>query len=421
MLLANRTSDLVEIDAASNRGIEDIRALREQVAYPPLQLKRKIYIIDEVHMLTTEAFNALLKTLEEPPEYCLFILATTEFHKVPLTIRSRCQLIRFERGSMHAIEKKLKSVADKEKLVIDPEVYALLAEHSDGGFRDAETLLETMSTHHTHLTLESARLSLGILPDEQVESLLAACLSGDAELTRKLLSTHTSSLSGSLERLIADIIKRLRKSLFSSGKDTLLHNASTNDITYALEQMLEAYILQKSSPVPSLPLEIACLNVAARSAGHSSPKVLREVSPEAKTPVQNSEKPTIIPPIPKQASEATVPVIELREGHIKDLRKAWRTMIDQVCKENPVLGQSLKQTVFHKAENGVITIHVRYKFHADKMIEKRSRAIVVTLFKELTGEEWEIEYSINPNLPRHQAPGELGATIDDAKAIFGTK
>ena len=152
----NQATDLVEIDAASNRGIEDIRSLREQVQYAPIQLSKKVYIIDEVHMLTGEAFNALLKTLEEPPSHCLFILATTELHKVPATIRSRCQMIRFERGSPAALTEKLDHIVKAEKWTVEKGVTERIASHADGAFRDAETLLEQLATQHQPLTLEAA-------------------------------------------------------------------------------------------------------------------------------------------------------------------------------------------------------------------------------------------------------------------------
>ena len=137
--------DLIEIDAASNRGIDDIRELKNKIRLAPSVGDNKIYIIDEVHMLTNEAFNALLKTLEEPPAKTTFILCTTEFNKVPETIRSRCQVYKFKRATLDQIITKLKSISQSEKIKISEEELRKLAKASQGGFRDAETLLEQVS------------------------------------------------------------------------------------------------------------------------------------------------------------------------------------------------------------------------------------------------------------------------------------
>ncbi|MEG2213681.1 MAG: DNA polymerase III subunit gamma/tau, partial [Clostridiales bacterium] len=140
--LNGESMDILEIDAASNRGIDEIRDLRERVKYLPVQEKYKVYIIDEVHMLTPEAFNALLKTLEEPPAHILFILATTEPHKIPLTVLSRCQRFDFRPISEEAITNHLLHIADQEKIPLDPTAAALIARKANGGMRDAIGLLD---------------------------------------------------------------------------------------------------------------------------------------------------------------------------------------------------------------------------------------------------------------------------------------
>src|SRR5882757_1587167 len=134
--------DLIEIDAASNRGIDEIRDLRERVKYLPAVLKAKIYIIDEAHMLTTEAFNALLKTLEEPPAHVVFVLATTEPHKIPLTVASRCQRFDFRRIETGSIAAHLASIVEQEQVKVDPQSLALLARLARGSMRDGITLLD---------------------------------------------------------------------------------------------------------------------------------------------------------------------------------------------------------------------------------------------------------------------------------------
>jgi len=139
---ASQSLDIIEIDGASNRRIEEIRALRESVKYAPSKGKYKIYIIDEVHMLTNESFNALLKTLEEPPEHTIFVFATTDIHKVPLTIISRCQRFDFRRIELSAIKNQLKKIADSEKIKIDDQSLTLISKKADGALRDAQSLFD---------------------------------------------------------------------------------------------------------------------------------------------------------------------------------------------------------------------------------------------------------------------------------------
>ncbi|MBU6389144.1 hypothetical protein KGQ71_01375 [Patescibacteria group bacterium] len=361
-------------------------------------------------MLTVEAFNALLKTLEEPPEYCLFILATTELYKVPLTIRSRCQLLRFDRGSTAALEKALKIAAAGEGLEVDDTVYTLIAEHAEGGFRDALSLLESLSTRHTHLTRALAEEGLGILPELQARELLEACLTGDTAQLLPLLAQQKGQLPGSLDAILSQLIRQVQERLYHSKIK------NTEHLAYALQQFLEAYILLRSTPVASLPLELACLSICQYVAppGHTDihrPSQLNK-SPE----VHGIALDVTVSPTPPKERE---PVVELRQDAVKDPRQAWKLMIEQICRENLVLGQTLKQTVFHKAEGQTITIHVRYQFHADKLNEKRNRNYVLQLLHDLTGRDWSVEYEVSTSVPKPKVRKEITVGEADAVAVFG--
>ncbi len=164
---SSQSLDIIEIDGASNRRIDEIRTLRESVKYAPTKGKYKVYIIDEVHMLTTESFNALLKTLEEPPEHTIFIFATTDVHKVPLTIISRCQRFDFRRIEMHAIKNLLKKIAEEEKIDIDDQSLTIIAKKADGALRDAESLFDQIASY-SEGKVESSTLStmLNLIDDE---------------------------------------------------------------------------------------------------------------------------------------------------------------------------------------------------------------------------------------------------------------
>jgi DNA polymerase-3 subunit gamma/tau len=166
-ITAGNSMDVIEIDGASNRGIDEIRNLRENIRFAPASARYKIYIIDEVHMLTKEAFNALLKTLEEPPAHAIFIFATTEIHKVPLTILSRCQRFDFKRISVTRIREQLEKIVSSEKIEIDDDALLLISRKADGSMRDAESILDQMiSFSDGKLTTEQVRQSLGLIDQE---------------------------------------------------------------------------------------------------------------------------------------------------------------------------------------------------------------------------------------------------------------
>lgn len=161
-IVNNSSMDVLEMDAASNRGIDEIRELRDRVNLAPTQGRMKAYIIDEVHMLTTEAFNALLKMLEEPPEHVVFVLATTEKHKVLPTIISRCQSFDFRRPGVTLLAEKLREIADAEGIEAEPAALTLLAREARGSFRDAEGLLDQLSSFSEGpVTAEGVRELLG--------------------------------------------------------------------------------------------------------------------------------------------------------------------------------------------------------------------------------------------------------------------
>lgn len=210
--------DVFEIDAASNRGIDEIRDLREKVAFAPVNGRYKVYIIDEVHMLTTEAFNALLKTLEEPPPHVIFILATTEPHKIPATIHSRCQRFDFKRVTDSDIVKRLREVADGSGIAADDDALQLIAVQADGGMRDALSLLDQCGVMAERVTAETVRSVLGIVGREALRELVKAVGEGNVPKALELL-----------------------EALLAGGKDV-------KQIITELAEYLRAVLLYKASP-----------------------------------------------------------------------------------------------------------------------------------------------------------------------------
>ncbi len=187
---SGKSMDVVEMDAASNRGIDEIRAIRDRVAYLPVELKYKVYIIDEVHMLTKEAFNALLKTLEEPPEHTIFILATTEMQKVPETVVSRCQVVEFRRIPFDEIERRLISICKREGFDFEPEALTHIAKRALGGMRDAIGLLEEVSRFSSgKLSLSDVTFVLGEVPIRMVEEYVRTLSKGEKDALLSLVDT----------------------------------------------------------------------------------------------------------------------------------------------------------------------------------------------------------------------------------------
>ena len=178
--LRGRSLDLIEIDGASNRGIDEIRDLRDRVAFAPSECRFKVYVIDEVHMLTNEAFNALLKTLEEPPSHVIFILCTTDPDRVPETIRSRCQRFDFRRGTVQLLLAKLQRICDGEGIAIEPEALTYIARRATGSFRDAESLLEQLAAYdNVRITVQQVQSVLGSVSWELVQQVAMSVLQAD--------------------------------------------------------------------------------------------------------------------------------------------------------------------------------------------------------------------------------------------------
>ena len=212
-----RNIDVIEIDGASNRGIEEIRTLREQIKYPPMSSSYKVYIIDEVHMLTTQAFNALLRTLEEPPSHGKFILATTDAHKIPSTIISRCQRFDFRRISNNDIKDRLSMILDDEKIVSDLETLNAISMKADGSMRDALSLLDQVIAYAgENISIDSVSIILGVIPIELYFSYSDAILYKDNKSMIDILAKLKKS-GYPLDDIIFGLNNHFRDLLISSA------------------------------------------------------------------------------------------------------------------------------------------------------------------------------------------------------------
>ncbi|MEI7891373.1 MAG: DNA polymerase III subunit gamma/tau [bacterium] len=270
--------DIFEIDAASNTGVDNIRELRENVKFPPSQAKFKVYIIDEVHMLSTGAFNALLKTLEEPPAHVIFILATTEIHKVPETIISRCQRYDFTRLSLEHIIEKLSAIASKENITVEKDALEMIAIAAEGGMRDAESLLaQVMALEDKKITAKEVEEILGTTQRQSLEAMVTYLLKKDSAsaitLVNELskdgydLDVFNKSFLNYLRQVMLVCVDEKLAKIFSYEltKDqafALLEQAKNHkpaEILTIIQCFAEIAGKMKSAFIPQLPLEMAII------------------------------------------------------------------------------------------------------------------------------------------------------------------
>ena len=313
-----RFLDLIEIDAASNTSVEDVRDLRDKINFTPNQGQYKVYIIDEVHMLSTAAFNALLKTLEEPPAHAIFILATTEIHKIPATVLSRCQRHEFRRVPVDDITGQLKRIAESEKLHAEPEALTLIARQSAGGMRDAISLLDQMASTGKEITLSLTQSVLGTATSQTVIALVGAVLAHDPAAGMDAI--HTALDSGSDPRLLArQVVDYLRALLLIQMGNTSQVDLAADirvqaekharafsavDVLYMIKSFNAAATDLRGGWQPSLPLEMALAEVMEQGQGDGGKGEARDagvMKPTAKA----ADRPTA-----KEADRLTASVAE---------------------------------------------------------------------------------------------------------------
>lgn len=286
--------DLVEIDAASNRGIDEIRELREKISYLPSVAKRKVYIIDEVHMLTKEAFNALLKTLEEPPDHAYFCLATTELHKLPETIISRCQTFLFSRFSIPQITDRLAYISEKENFSVEKEALEIIAKKAEGGMRDAISLLEQVAAEtNKNITTQGVQEALGIVGQELLENFFEALRNQNTESGLQVIKNLTHN-GQDIRNFGHDFLGFLREKMKEAVKED---PDQLPQILHTIEKIEKALTQLKTAPIIELPLEIAVIeitqNIADVGVIHELPlqKNPTKINTQNNTPQKKAEGP----------------------------------------------------------------------------------------------------------------------------------
>ena len=309
--------DVVELDAASNNGVDNVRALREEAVFTPASVRKRVYIIDEVHMLSASAFNALLKILEEPPEHLMFILATTELQKVPATILSRCQRHSFRRIDTPDIAEYLEYIAKQESFKLSHEAAELIARLADGGVRDALSLLDQCSASET-IDLEAVYSAMGLAGNRRTAQLMSGILDHDTDKTLRDFNsmwmdgkdpaTLLTELSGLLrDTLMTHVAPKGARSLISGGyDDTTLGELSgrmtTEEIICAMETVQKYTASMRESTSPKTTAELClvslCDNTMGESIAELRARISRlelQISSGSFTPVRENKHPTPAP------------------------------------------------------------------------------------------------------------------------------
>lgn len=383
--------DIIEIDAASNRRIDDIRDLRDKVNIAPTSAKYKVYIIDEVHMLTGESFNALLKTLEEPPAHAVFILATTEVHKLPATIVSRTQRFNFRLIDRPKVIAHLKSIASKESIKVDDDALDLIAEHGEGSFRDSINLLDQLAnvTGGT-ITAESVERSLGLASKKAIDGLVDSLLKKDYEATNKKL-TELENQGSNTASLIPQLTRHLQGLAATHPElyrllDDLIEIPRSYNPRLKLRTTLTKFALPAAQPA------------TPKSVGSnpSSPAISARPTPVATPkPVLNVEKPQ-----PKKPAAKTPDAPQEAQGNKLDNLddNQWGQILAKVKEESaPLYGMVRQAQPDFDAEHQTLTLRFRFGLHQRRMDDAKSKKLVANIMLELLGGAPIIQTAIDTN------------------------
>lgn len=385
----NRLTDIIEIDAASNRGIDEIRDLREKISFSPNTAKYKIYIIDEVHMLTKEAFNALLKTLEEPPAHAYFILATTEIYKVPDTIISRCQRFDFHRMSKSTLVERLTFIAKEENVEYEVEALECIAERVNGGMRDAIGLLE-QSTKHGGITLENLKETLGLTENQSIIDLFDNIYNGEMSQSLQIINDiHNQGFD--LEQMSKDFLEYCRKQMLIAVK---AQDTTRISRTITIIDLLEdAKGKIKNSSLPQLALEIAAIklcgiscNIAAAPTIISKPNTAQQSSPVA------TAKPTSA--VESEEYETTLSELESSNENdfLNKLRKNWNTVVAKI--KNPAIRTSFKDAKAVSIKDNTLLLHFSTQFHLEKSSTVESLSEIENAIEEMYKQKLSIKMDL---------------------------
>jgi DNA polymerase-3 subunit gamma/tau len=387
--------DLIEIDAASNRGIDQIRELKERLEFSPTEGKYKIYIVDEVHMLTKEAFNALLKTLEEPPAHVIFILATTDVHKLPATILSRCQRYDFRLGTGEQIKEVLEQVAKTEKIKFDEAAMKILVENAHGSYRDALSLLDVVvsgqlgSDKPQEVSEGEVRKVLGIPDSTMVCHLLEKLVKGDRVGALDLIS-EIESKGVNLQQFTKYVLNVLREILVDKLRGELdpkeysfAVDLEVSDVSHLINLFLNAERSLKSASTPSLVLEMIVPEVNINLSPAPAKEVKESVKQDEESEVSEEE----------DMSDA----IEESDKKLsfKKVASDWAKVIEGIKPSNGHLFAFLGSAKLIDMQDNVLKLEVPFEFHKDRIESASSRDAIANVMRTVFGVAVKVSCTVN--------------------------
>ena len=435
-------TDVLEMDAASNNGVDNIRDIRDEVVYSPSSLKYRVYIIDEVHMLSVSAFNALLKTLEEPPEHVVFILATTELHKLPATIISRCQRFDFRRISTDVLMERLLYIAGEEGISLDRDAARMLAKLAQGGMRDAISLLELCAGAHRNVTAETVKEAVGLTGRDAMQKTVNAILSRDydalfaqiAEVVRSskdiavfwqdlisfyrdMLVVKTTASAASYLDLTDSETEQMGEAVKRFSKEKLLYHCRL------LEDAL--FSMQKANAVKRMVAELTLVRMCDEALDDSSEAILSRLAQiedrlstgivaapavqpsEPAKEVKAAEKP-VEAPKPIKAPIAPSVQSDASRRVLRPIR-AWMEVVERVGRSEPMTAGFIKNTRAFTTEDGKVIVRFDGEF-ALHMMEQgsardRLRGAVSNVLRREVGDR-ELIYEV-------EGRRESGSPIDE--------
>ena len=463
----NRFLDLIEIDAASNTSVDDVRDLRDKINFSPSQGKYKIYIIDEVHMLSTAAFNALLKTLEEPPPHAIFVLATTEIHKIPATVLSRCQRHEFRRLPVDEIVKQLKTIIKAEKIQADDDALIQIARQSAGGMRDAISLLDQLSSTGDKITLALAQTVLGTATSQTVLDIISSVMEHDP--ARGLETIHKALDAGADPRSLARQIVEYLRGLMLIQMGNVNQVEATADVKKQMESHARSFSTSEVLRImkafnnaatdlrggwqPSLGLELALAEVLdapnepgprpspppPSAAVQPRPQPSPDHTPEAAPPPRENRPAltsrTAPATIVSQGSEVSSDVTEVaREDEAQpphpveksavsagDIIKAWKHLSASLPKAQANLSALLNSVKLIDVQGKTLLLGLA----SDVLVSKIDKPDQIEAIKKLIKDEFGVEMNIRcvvttakgkvpPNVPQD---GMVAAAIQQGGQI----
>ena len=421
-IAAGNSLDVLELDAASNRGIDDVRELRDNVRYAPTRGRYKIYIIDEVHMLTKEAANALLKTLEEPPEHVIFCLATTEPEKLPITILSRCQRFDLHRIPTNLIAEHLQFIARQEKVTLEPAAAHAIARGADGGLRDAESMLDQLVAFCGEKIAESDVLNVFGFTSEQTV----------AAFTEKVLRGNTSGALAALDeqaaagkemmKLMNDLIAHLRDLLVYKVKPEALSDETAPELQASLgeeaslvetgrlleliEQFAEAEGRMKWAPNKKLHFEVAVIKAIQTLGQVTLDEVIENLAALRGGEASVSSVAKTLAPPKSATSPAPVVSAPASSAAPADMAETWPKLVQQVYKRRPLIRDWINAARFLGVQGREVLVGFapEEKLMMESLARPTNRSFLEGLLKELTGSEWTLKLKIAKDLPPAEPP-----------------